>query len=132
VERGVEVDVLRALVQNPESLPEASELIGPQDFRDPTCARVARWLWGGSVGAPDDPEAAAFVRELALAPDGDLRWSDIARGGATRLALRRLHEERKQAERELSTVGDSPRASALLVQVTDLMHRIRELEARLK
>ncbi len=127
-QRGVEVDVLHALLQDRGSFAETEGLVGPEDFRDPLCAEVARWLWGGGIGFPEGADAAALVRELSLASEPDYHWREQARGGVRQLVMRRLKERRKHAQENLRRAATAEEQTQLLENVRDLSRNIEELE----
>ena len=124
--RGIELDVLHALLQDPGSLSETEGFITPEDFRDPLCATVARWVWAGGSGFPEEPAAAALVRELSLPVEGEFRWRETARGGARRMVIRRLEEQkREEQERSLRASDSSAQAEAVRV-IVELSRQIEE------
>ena len=129
---GLEVDVLRALLQDRASLAEAEGRIGPEDFADPACAAVARWLWEGGEGFPEDPEAAALARELTLPAAGDFRWREQARGGVHQLVIRRLKRQRRDAQERLRRSTAAAEQVSLLRTVQDLSREIEDLERSLR
>ncbi len=127
-QRGVEVDVLHALLQDRGSFAETEGLVSPEDFRDPLCAEVARWLWGGGIGFPEGADAAALVRELSLASETDYHWREQARGGVRQLLIRRLKEQRRQAQEALRRAATATEQTQLLEKVRDLSRDVEELE----
>ena len=130
--RGIEVDVLRALLQDRESLAEALGTIEPGDFEDPLCASVAAWLWESGAGFPEDPEAAALVRELSLPPEGDYHWREQARGGVRQLVIRRLKGRRREAQERLRQAVSATEQTSLLQSVQELSQQIEDLERSLR
>ncbi len=130
--QGVEVDVLRALLQDRGSFAETDGQVGPGDFRDPVCARVAHWLWEDGQGFPDDPDAASLVRELSLPPEGEYRWREQARGGVRQLVIRRLKDQRKQAQERLRRAASATEQNTLLEMVRDLSRDIEDHERSLR
>ncbi len=128
LQRGVEVDVLHALLQDRGSFEETEGHVGPLDFRDPLCAEVARWLWSGGIGFPEGADAAALVRELSLASEADYHWREQARGGVRQLVIRRLKDERKQTQERLRRAATATEQTQLLENVRDLSRNIEALE----
>ena len=128
LQRGVEVDVLHALLQDRGSFAETEGHVGPEDFRDPLCAEVAHWLWSGGIGFPEGADAAALVRELSLASEVDYHWREQARGGVRQIVIRRLKHERKQAQERLRRAATPTEQTQLLENVRDLSRNIEELE----
>jgi hypothetical protein len=127
-QRGVEVDVLHALLQDRGSFAETEGHVDPKDFRDPLCAEVAQWLWAGGIGFPEGADAAALVRELSLTPEADYHWREQARGGVRKLVIRRLKEQRRQAQEGLRRAATASEQTQLLENVRDLSRDIEELE----
>ena len=132
VRRGLELDVLRALLQDRGSFAETEGWIGPADFKDPACAAVAAWLWEGGSGFPEDAEAAALARELTLPPEGDYHWREQARGGVRQLVIRRLKELRREAQERLRRAASPAEQVALLQSVQDFSRQIEDLERSLR
>ncbi len=108
LEHGLERLLLQALIQAPEARDEVVGALGPGDFGDAACASVARWLWSGAEGLPEEEDAASLVRELALAEPGARDWPAEARGAARLLKVRRLRKEKQEREQELRRSGADP------------------------
>jgi len=132
LERGLEEQLLRAWLLDAEALAEARERIGPEDFADPLCARVATWLWEGGSGLPADEEAAAMVRELAHAPESTWDWLETSRGAVRNLIVRRLKRQRKETEARLRRAASEREQRELLDRVQDLSRQIMDIERSLR
>jgi DNA primase len=117
--------LLEALVHRPECLAVASEWVGPDEFTDPVCAALARWLWSGKEGFPDDDEAAALARELAGSESMD--WEAEARGAALRLRERHLSRELAEKAQELGRASGGPDEADRLREIQVLKESIRAI-----
>ena len=105
-------------------------MISPQDFRDPVCATLADWLWGGRPGFPVEDEAAALARELAASEPED--WEALARSEARRLLKRRLTKQHREKDQELRRGPDGPEAARLMQEIQQIATSIREIELSLQ
>jgi DNA primase len=123
-EAQAEVQLLRAVLRSPEALDPAREQVTLEDFRDPVCAVLARWVWEGGSGWPDDEAAAQLARELA-ADDRPLDWMEEARGAVRVLVSRRLRGALKDRQQQLRHV-QSPEEAARLME--DIGHIARSLK----
>ena len=130
LDQGLERLLLQALIQAPEARAEVVETVGPDDFRDARCAAVARWLWSGADGLPDDEDAGTLARELSLAEAGARDWPAEARGAARLLRLRRLRKEKQEREQELRRSGTDPeterRLSREIYEIARTMKNLSE------
>ncbi len=108
IEHGIERELLHALVQAPEALAEARETVSPGDFRDPACAAVAHWLWGGGEGLPEAEAASVLARELMASGPEAYDWLSAARGATRRLVVRRLKQLKHERELELKGSASDP------------------------
>ena len=133
LEHGIERLLLRALIQAPAARDDVIAVVEPADFKDPACAAVARWLWSGAGGLPDEDEARTLVRELELTEGGERNWPAEVRGAARLLRLRRLRQERQEREQELRRSGTDPeterRLSREIQEIARSMKNLSEREA---
>ena len=112
--RDLERRLLQALLLAPEALDQAREMVAAEDFHDPACAAVARWLWTGGEGTPAEEAAASLVRELMASAERDFDWASEARGAARVLLVKRL--KRQRHELELQRSAADPEAERRLNQ----------------
>jgi DNA primase len=131
-QRGREQDVerllLRALLQVPEALDEARQSVGPDDFHDPQCAAVARWLRSGAEGWPGDELADALARELAALAAGERDWQAEARGATRLLVVRRLRQRKRERELELRRSAADPESERRLMhEIDEIARSLRDL-----
>jgi len=122
--------LLEAILHRPESLEEARALVSPQDFGDPVCVTLAEWLWGGRPGFPEEDEAAALARELAMSEPED--WESLARGAARRLLQHRLARQHREKQEELRHDPHGSEAARLLQEIQQIALSIRELEQSIR
>jgi len=127
LERGI----LRALLHAPEALAAIREQVTPEDFRDPQAAALARWLWSGQIGLPDDgPEggmAGSLARDLmALAPAG-FDWQAEALGSARRMVERRLKEQLREHRNRLGRTAEATESARLMQEIDTIARSLREL-----
>jgi DNA primase len=131
-ESHVERELLQALLRAPETLEEARRQLSPEDFRDPSCASIASWLWSGEGEAPADPAAGAVLRELLAGAAEDWDWARVAEGGTRRLIRRRLERQYRVAQQRIlelqrqGLAGD-PETVKLLEETQELARSISEL-----
>lgn len=126
-ERHVETQVLRALLHAPETLAAVREEVGPEDFRDPQCSALAKFLWEGHAGIPEDTHAGTLAREL-MAGEDVADWVGEARGAARILRIRTLKDRRRMIEQRLRRAsGDD--ALQLLRESQEIGERLRHLNA---
>ncbi len=126
-DRHAETQLLRALLNAPQSMVGAREVLAPEDFRDPACAALAQWMWEGRDGLPDDETSGALARELATVGE-PLDWEQEARGATRILVARRLTERRRTIEQELRKAGGAD-AERLLHEIQDIAATLRNLNA---
>ena len=128
--QGLERLLLQALIQAPSARAEVMAVVEPADFRDPTCAAVARWLWSGEDDLPGEDGASTLARELALAEPGERDWPAEARGAARLLKVRRLRQEKLDREQELRRAGTDPeterRLSREIYEIARTMKNLSE------
>ena len=96
-ESDLEQALLRALLHAPEEVAGAQAQLDPEDFQDPDCAALARWMWSGQAGLPESGVEGALARELASGggtPNAD--WRAEAGGALLRLRLRGLRQRQKE------------------------------------
>jgi DNA primase len=126
-DRHVETQVLRALLHAPAALESVREELGPDDFRDPQCSVLAKFLWEGHAGFPDDTHAGTLAREL-MAGEDVVDWVGEARGAARILRIRTLKDRRRMLEQQLRRAsGDD--ALQLLRESQEIGERLRNLNA---
>ena len=127
---GLERLLLQALILAPAAREDVKEMVEPADFRDATCATVARWLWSGAEGLPEEDAAASLARELALAETTERDWQAEARGAARLLKLRRLRQDKLDREQELRRSGTDPeterRLSREIYEIARTMKNLSE------
>jgi DNA primase len=127
-DRHAEAQLLRALLHAPHAVAEASAAVAAEEFRDPACAALARWLWEGGTGLPGDETAGALARQL-LSEGEALDWTEEARGATRILVARRLRDRKRTIEQELRRAGGEEGAR-LLQEIQDIAQRLRDLNAR--
>jgi DNA primase len=125
-ESDLERALLRALLAAPAALEPVRQRIGPDDFRDPACAALARSLWSGEPGAAGD-EAEALARELLGTADESLDWAAEADGAARRLVVRRLKHEQREAELQLRRATDAIEIERLMKSIQSIAHSLKDL-----
>ena len=129
LEHGLERLLLRALIQAPSAREEVMGVVELADFRDPVCAAVARWLWSGAEGLPEENDAAQLTRELELM-EGTRDWQAEARGASRLLRLRRLRQQKQERELELRRSGTDPeterRLSREIYEIAQSMKNLSE------
>ena len=130
LERGI----LKALLQAPEALAEIRGQVTPEDFRDPAAAALARWLWSGQVGFPEDgPEgdaAGSLARELtALVPAG-FDWQAEALGSARRMVERRLKEQLREHRNRLGRTAEADESARLMQEIDTIARSLRGLSTQ--
>ena len=130
-ERGIEGSLLRALLNDPEALVLTSGRIEVEDFQDPACRELARWIWAGGLGTPEDDGAAVLMRDLASSP-AEYHWREEARGAVAKMMIRRLKRRRKDVQEELRRAASEPEQRTLLEQTRDLSREIEDVERSLR
>jgi DNA primase len=130
-ESHVERELLQALLASPPLLDAIRDAVGPEDFRDASCATLARWLWSGEP-APTDALAEALARELTARAAESSDWAAMAHGAARRLQRRRLERRKKEIDERLSRLekvapGGTDETRDLLEESLHLGVQIREL-----
>jgi hypothetical protein len=107
------------------------DAVGPEDFRDARCAAVARWLWSGAEGMPEEEGAATLARELALADPGTRDWPAEARGAARLLKVKRLRQDKQDRDQELRRAGTDPETELRLKrEIYEISQTIKTLSEK--
>jgi DNA primase len=136
VEETIERELLRALLMAPESLASVGAMVGPEDFRDPTCRLLAESVWSGEETG--DEAAAALARELAspsvlreLKPEesASLDWAAEAAGAARRIVERRLRQELRERREALTRAGEGSDTERLSEEIMAISRSLSELNA---
>jgi DNA primase len=120
-----ELQLLTALLREPETVAPAREQVDVSDFRDPLCAKLARWIWEGGEGWPSDADTAALAREL-VAHDDESNWVEQARGAVRVLVQRRLKAELKERQQQLRHPHSGEEESKLLKEITELGQSLKD------
>ena len=118
--------LLEALVNRPESLAEVRDLVGPEDFGDRACRALAAWLWSGRPGFPEEDEASALARELAVSEPED--WEAEARGAAQLMLQHRYASQIHQKNIELAQDPYGADSARLMREVLELKKMIKMIE----
>jgi DNA primase len=129
---GLERLLLRALILSPAAREDVRGVVEPGDFGDAICAAVARWLWSGAEGLPEEEAPASLARELALADAEERDWRAEARGAARLIQMRRLRQEKLDREQELRRPGTDPeterRLSREIYEIARTMKNLSETQ----
>ena len=125
VESELERTLLRALLLHPAGLDEAREALPLEDFRDPTCAALARRLWEG--GEETDETADGLERELLATASETLDWEAECRGAVRRMNVRRLREQQRHVEQQLRRAHDADEAARLMKTIQNIAHSLKDL-----
>jgi DNA primase len=113
-ESDLERRLLSALLHASEELQKARQLLRPEDFRDPECAALARWLWSGRPDLPDQDAEGVLTRELASSGSPNVDWRAEAHGSILRMQRRNLTE--RQSELRALLAKATPDADILDLQ----------------
>jgi len=120
-----EAHLLRALIHAPEALEPAREQVGPEEFRDPRCAALARALWATGGTLPAEGDEAALARELAS--DGRaLDWLEEARGAVRVMVQRRLRRELKERQQQLREAVAPEESARLMDDIGQIARSLRD------
>jgi DNA primase len=128
-ERFMEEKLLHLLLHRPEELERVQALLAPEDFRDPACAALARWIWsgGGGTGFPDDEPAASLARELAARPLEAVDWTAEIDVEARLMVRRRLQEQMKDRKQQQARATAEPEAQRLMTEIEAIARSLRDL-----
>ena len=136
VEETIERELLAALLFAPDALEAVRARVSPEDFRDPTCRRLADRLWSGADPAADDETIAALARELVtpaalreLKPEeaDKLDWQAEAAGAARRMEGRRLRQELRERREQLTRAGEGTDAARLSEEIMAISRSLAQL-----
>jgi len=125
-EEHLERQLVQALRASPEALDHARSQLGPEDFRDPVCAELARALWDGVEPAPDS-EAAILARELDATVDPALDSRKLVESAVRLMVLRRLRQQMKHLKQLQEHAPDSNEEARLQQAVQEIAQSLRDL-----
>ena len=131
-EGDLERALLRALLHAPEELAAAQAQVDPEDFRDPECAALARWMWSGRADLPESGAEGALARELVTGGDTpNVDWRAVAVGATLRVRLRGLRQRQKEI-RLLLERGAGPDETDLQRENQDIASALAEIQRGLE
>jgi DNA primase len=122
--------LLRALLHAPEALAPVRESVGPEDFQDQGCAALARWLWAGRPGLPEDGAEGDLARDLAAAAPARFEWAPEAVGAARRMVERRLKEQLREHRNRLGRTAEADESARLIQEIDTIARSLRELSTQ--
>ena len=125
LESELERVLLRALLLHPAGMDEARASLTPEDFRDPTCAALARRLWDHGEEAGET--ADGLERELLATASDALDWEAECRGAVRRMSVRRLREQQRHVEQQLRRAHDADEAARLMKTIQNIAHSLKDL-----
>lgn len=129
-EQDLERRLLRSLLHAPAERAEARRTLSPEDFGDPACAALARWVWGeeGEEWPAEEP-AASLARELVAGGQEAFDWGAEARGATRRMVERRLLRQLRERRDALGHAAGDGEAARLMREIDEIARALRELNA---
>jgi DNA primase len=126
----VERRLLTALFMAPGTRAIVRDRLTGDDFADPLHRRLAEWLWTGEGDWPEDPELAAFARELGTAGGDETDWAAEADGAIRQLLMRRLRRDLQDRRNRLSHARDEDETHRIQTEIMELSRSLSALSAR--
>src|SRR5215831_19328021 len=106
------------------------ERLDAEDFTEPLHRRLAEWMWNGDEDWPEDPELAAFAREVGTAGDAETDWAAEAEGAIRQLLMRRLRRDLQDRRNRLSHARDEDETHRIQTEIMELSRSLSALSAR--
>jgi len=126
----IERTLLRALLHAPQALDGVREIVSGDDFKDPECGTLARWLWDGRADLPEGGAEGALARDLAAGAPERFDWAAEAMGAARRMMERRLKERLREHRIQLGRTAEAAESARLIQEIDTIARSLRELSTQ--